>query len=76
MPFIEFTNSSAVSKISFNHEDSEIGVAFVANPEKYYYFQCEDVDNFVEKLEETVNANESLGKFISGLRKDGTVLAN
>jgi len=76
MPFIEFTNSSAVSKISFNHEDSEIGVAFVANPEKYYYFQCEDVDNFVEKLEETVNANESLGKFISGLRKDGTLIAN
>ena len=75
MPFIEFTNSSAVSKISFNHEDSEIGVAFVANPEKYYYFQCEDVDNFVEKLEETVNANESLGKFISGLRKDGTLIS-
>ena len=75
MPFIEFTNSSAVSKISFNHEDSEIGVAFTANPEKYYYFQCEDVDNFVEKLEETVNANESLGKFISGLRKDGTLIS-
>ena len=75
MPFIEFTNSSAVSKISFNHEDSEIGVAFVANPEKYYYFQCEDVDNFVEKLEETANANESLGKFISGLRKDGTLIS-
>jgi len=27
-------------------------------------------------LEETVNANESLGKFISGLRKDGTLIAN
>ncbi|MFN9907052.1 MAG: hypothetical protein ACK56F_13190, partial [bacterium] len=75
MSLIEFTNSSAISKISFNHDDSEIGVAFTANPDKYYYFQCEDVDNFIEKLEETVNANESLGKFISGLRKDGTLIS-
>ena len=75
MSLIEFTNSSAISKISFNHDDNEIGVAFTANPDKYYYFQCEDVDNFIEKLEETVNANESLGKFISGLRKDGTLIS-
>jgi hypothetical protein len=76
MSLIEFTNSSAISKISFNHDDSEIGVAFTANPDKYYYFRCEDVDDFIQKLEETVNANESLGKFISGLRKDGTLIAN
>ena len=76
MSLIEFTNSSAISKISFNHEDGEIGVAFTANPDKYYYFQCEDVDDFVQKLEETVNANESLGKFISELRKDGTLIAS
>jgi hypothetical protein len=75
MSLIEFTNSSAISKISFNHDDSEIGVAFTANPDKYYYFQCEDVDDFIGKLEETVNANESLGKFISGLRKDGTLIS-
>lgn len=75
MSLIEFTNSSAISKISFNHDDGEIGVAFTANPDKYYYFQCEDVDNFIGKLEETINANESLGKFISGLRKDGTLIA-
>lgn len=75
MSLIEFTNSSAISKISFNHDDSEIGVAFTANPDKYYYFQCEDVDDFVQKLEETVNSNESLGKFISNLRKDGTLIS-
>jgi hypothetical protein len=75
MSFIEFTNSSAISKISFDHENGEIGVAFTANPEKYYYFQCENVDSFIGKLEETVNANESLGKFISGLRKDGTLIS-
>ena len=75
MSLIEFSNSSAISKISFNHDDSEIGVSFTTNPDKYYYFQCEDVDDFVQKLEETVNANESLGKFISGLRKDGTLIS-
>ena len=75
MSLIEFTNSSAISKISFNHDDGEIGVALTAKPDKEYYFQCEDVDNFIQKLEETVNANESLGKFISGLRKDGTLIS-
>lgn len=75
MKVLEFTQSSAISKISFNHDDKEIGVAFVANPDKFYYFNCEDVDDFVNNLQEAINQNESLGKFISKLRKDGTLIS-
>ena len=75
MNFIEFTQSSAISKVAFDHNNGEIGVAFTANPEKFYFFECDDIDGFVNKLQETVNANESLGRFISDLRKDGTLIA-
>ena len=75
MNFIEFTQSSAISKVAFDHDNGEIGVAFTANPEKFYFFECDDVDEFVGRLEETVNSNESLGRFISDLRKDGTLIA-
>jgi hypothetical protein len=75
MKVLEFTNSSAISKISFNHDDGEVGVAFTANPEKFYYFNCEDVDKFVNDLQEAVNKSESLGKFISKLRKDGILIS-
>ncbi len=75
MNFIEFTQSSAISKVAFDHDNGEIGVAFTANPEKFYFFECDDIDGFVNKLQETVNANESLGRFISDLRKDGTLIA-
>jgi hypothetical protein len=75
MNFIEFTQSSAISRVAFDHDNGEIGVAFTANPEKFYFFECDDVDWFVGKLEETVNANESLGRFISDLRKDGTLVS-
>lgn len=75
MHFIEFTQSSAISKVAFDHDNGEIGVAFTANPDKFYFFECDDVDDFVVKLEETVNSNESLGRFISDLRKDGTLVS-
>jgi len=75
MTFIEFAQSSAISKISFDHENGEIGVAFTANPDKYYNFDCDDTDGFLTKLQEVVNANESLGRFISDSRKNGTLIS-
>lgn len=75
MNFVEFTQSSAISKVAFDHDNGEIGVAFTADPEKFYFFECDDTDGFVTKLEEVVNKNESLGKFISELRQDGTLFS-
>jgi len=75
MNVIEFTNSSAVSKVSIDAVESRVGVAFTYSPEKYYMFQCDNVDGFVESLNKTVSAEESVGKFISQLRKDGTLTA-
>ena len=75
MNVIEFTNSSAVAKVGIEQEESQVGVAFTSNPEKFYMFQCDNIDGFVESLNKTVSAEESVGKFISQLRKDGTLVA-
>ena len=39
MNFVEFTESSAISKVAFDHDNGEIGVAFTADPEKFYFFE-------------------------------------
>jgi hypothetical protein len=73
MNVIEFTNSSAVAKVSIDSVESQVGVAFTYSPEKYYMFRCDNVDGFVESLNKTVSAEESVGKFISQLRKEGAL---
>ena len=75
MNVIEFTNSSAVAKVSIDQDESQVGVAFTSNPEKFYMFQCDNVDGFVDSLNQTISTDESVGKFISKLRKDGTLVS-
>ncbi len=75
MNYIEFANSTAISKIFFDHDNDEIGIAFTASPDKYYYFQCEDIDDFISRLQETVNEQKSLGKFIAEMRKDRILIS-
>ena len=73
MEVLEITNSSAISKISFNDETSEVGVYFKYNTEKSYVYGCDDVESFKGKLHNTSNAGESIGKLISQSKKDGTL---
>ena len=70
MEVLEIQNSSAIAKVSFDSTESLVGIAFTSKPDKYYYFECEDVDGFIEKLEEKINSKESLGKFVSEMRKE------
>ncbi len=72
---VEFTNSSAVAKISYDGQNRQVGVAFNYKPDNFYVFECKDVDEFEEKVNETVTSNQSLGKFISLSRKDGTLVS-
>ncbi|NDB83552.1 MAG: hypothetical protein EB127_12635 [Alphaproteobacteria bacterium] len=72
---LEFVDSSAVSKISIDNDNSEIGIAFTSKPENFYLFECDDVSEFEVKVNEVIKAKESLGKFIALSRKDGTLIA-
>jgi len=72
---IEFADSSAISKISLDDDNNEVGIAFTYKPDNFYLFECDDVSEFETKVNEVIGAKESLGKFIASSRKDGTLIA-
>jgi len=69
MEVLEVENSSAIAKVSFDYETNEVGVAYTSKPEKFYLFKCETISAVREQFP-TV---ESVGKFFSQLKKDGTL---
>ena len=73
MEVLKISNSSAIAKIYFDTETSEVGVYFKYNTDKSYVYGCDDVESFKGKLHNTFNVGESVGKLISSLKKDGTL---
>ena len=71
MEVLEFTDSSAIAKIQFDNEQNQVGVAYTYKPEKVYVFNCNDLN----LVKEQVEVAESVGKLISQLRKDGTLIS-
>lgn len=71
MEVLEFTDSSAIAKIQFDNEQNQVGVAYTYKPEKVYVFNCNDLN----LVKEQVEVAESIGKLISQLRKDGTLMS-
>jgi hypothetical protein len=71
MEVLEISNSSAIAKISFNSEDSEVGIAYTYKPEKFYIFRCDDVVS----VQEQIKSADSVGKLISELKKEGTLVS-
>ena len=72
---LEFADSSAISKISLDNVNNEVGISFTSKPDNFYLFECDDVSEFEIKVNGVVSAKESLGKFIASSRKDGTLVA-
>lgn len=72
---LEFSDSSAVSKISLDNETNEVRIAFTYKPDNFYIFECENVGEFEKQVNDVIRAKESLGKFISSSRKDGTLIS-
>lgn len=69
MEVLEFTDSSAIAKVQFDDEQNQVGVAYTSSPNNFYVFACEDLD-YVRLHIRTV---ESVGKFISQMKKEGTL---
>lgn len=64
-------NSSAISKIEFNQEESIVGIFYTSSPERGYEFYCEEFDVVQNEIVNTYNSGESVGKKIHSLRKEG-----
>ena len=72
MQTIEIKNSSAISKISFNEEESLVGVSFTYKPDSEYLYHCESINNVKTQLLQIESEGGSIGKLINSFRKDGT----
>lgn len=59
-------NSSAISQVSFDYDEMQVGVTYLSNPDKSYVFAC---DNLVS-VEEQVRTAESVGKLIAKLKNN------
>lgn len=70
---IEISNSSAISKINLLEEENIIGIAYTSNSEKIYEFYCDDFENVKNKIENALQKDESVGKLIHTLRKNGEI---
>ena len=75
MEVLEISTSGAIAKLSFNTETSEVGVAYTYKPDKFYVFKCDSIDGFKDRLHTAFDNGESIGKMISDLKKDGTLMS-
>jgi hypothetical protein len=72
METLEIKNSSAISKITFNDEESIVGICFTSNTEKTYDFFCDKLEEVKSIIIQTETDGGSIGKLIHSYRKDGT----
>ena len=64
-------NSSAISKVEFNNEESIVGIYYTSNPERGYDFYCDNIEEIQFEITQTYSLGESVGKKIHTLRKEG-----
>jgi len=62
-------DSSAISEVSFDYDENQVGVTYHSNPEKSYVFACDNP----QSVEDDIRTAESVGKLVSQFRKDGTL---
>jgi hypothetical protein len=59
-------DSSAISQVSFDYDQMQVGVTYHSNPDKSYVFSCKDPVT----VEEQIRTAESVGKLIAKLKNN------
>jgi hypothetical protein len=59
-------DSSAISHVSFDYDENQVGVTYNSNPDKSYLFACENPLS----VEEQIRTAESIGKLIAKLKNN------
>lgn len=58
--------SSAISQVSFDYDEMQVGVTYKSNPDKSYLFSCQTPID----VEDQVRTAESVGKLIAQLKNN------
>ena len=68
----EFPDSSAIFELKV--DKNSVYVTYNTNIHREYEFQCENVEQFTEKLSKTIDNNESVGKLMHSVIKQGELV--
>ena len=68
----ENLDSSALYMLKVDKES--VYVVYNSNIDKEYEFTCQNTDNFTQKLSETLEKKESVGKLMHSYIKDGKLV--
>ena len=68
----ENLDSSAVNRLKIGK--NSVFVTYQSNIDKEYEFNCENTEEFNDKLSNTLKNNESVGKFIHSSVKEGIIV--
>ena len=69
----ENLDSSAVYTLKVDKES--VFVVYNSNIDKEYEFNCDNTEEFDEKVSKTLKTNESLGKLLNSCIKQGELVA-
>ena len=69
----ENLDSSAINTLKVNKES--VYVVYTSNTDKEYEFKCENTQEFDEKVSQTLQNKESLGKLLHSSIKQGDLVA-
>ena len=68
----EFPDSSAIFELKV--DKNSVYITYNTNIDKEYQFECENVEQFTEKLSKTIDNNESVGKLMHSVIKQGELV--
>ncbi len=63
-------DSSAISEVSFDYDENQVGVTYHSNPDKSYVFACENP----QSVEDQIRTAESVGKLIAKLKNNSVLV--
>ena len=70
----EFKESSAISSIKV--DTSRVLITYTSNIDKEYEFNCDNTQEFEEKVSNTLKNKESIGKLVNISIKEGKLVSN
>jgi hypothetical protein len=63
-------DSSAISEVSFDYDENQVGVTYHSNLDKSYVFACDNL----QSVEEQIRTAESVGKLIAKLKNNSVLV--
>ena len=73
MKTIEIKDSTAIQELKV--EENSVYITYKSNIDKEYEFNCQNTEEFIDKVSKTIDNEESMGKLVNNCIKQGELVA-